>query len=205
MKERPILMSGPMVRGILDGRKLQTRRLIKPQPQQEGGRLYWIGERFTYDITPGTDIDRSPYGVPGDRLWVKETFFPVHKWKHAPLFAAVKGEIICRADYDYRESRGSVIGCHKWTPSIFMPRRLSRILLEVTAVRVERLNSITEQDALAEGCAIDAGHVFKVAGAEHFGHRTAVGCYQTLWTIINGPGSWAINPWVWVIEFTRVV
>ena len=192
MTERPILFSAPMVRAILNGRKTQTRRVIKPQPEiayveRNGG---WLEKKTStsgnvFLSTSGGEGKtehgwlKCPYGQAGDRLWVRETFS------------------VCEMDdgsqYAYRAT-GDKIGCLKWKPSIFMPRLARRITLEVTSVRVERLQDISDADALAEG--VDQTN-------------TSIGGYATerckqLWKSINGPESWSANPWVWVIEFKRV-
>ncbi len=178
MKERPMLFSGPMVRAVLEGRKTQTRRVI--------------ADRHLLGGPPEEALLKMcPYGLAGDALWVKETFFDVSKFKHAPLFAAVVADSIYRADYDYRERKGKIIGCHHWKPSIFMPRRASRILLEVVSVRVERLQQISEADCVAEG--VRMGPPAK--GQTLIPYKAG---YQQLWESINGPESWTDNPWVWV-------
>lgn len=183
MKERPILFSGPMVRAILSGVKTQTRRVAKVIP-----------------------LDGAcPYGEPGDRLWVKETHFESRKWRHAPLFAAAP-DFIYRADYD-REELSSVIGCHHWRPSIFMKREASRISLEIVRVRAERLQDISEADAMAEG--IEPVQMpSEVMYDDHLKRGAmvarAVSSYASLWESINGRGSWSLNPFVWVVEFRRV-
>jgi hypothetical protein len=199
VREHPILFSGPMVQALLAGTKTQTRRMMKPQPTRAStGTWFWspnknvhhVGDDGMFQIV--VSAMSCPYGWVGDRLWVKETFCPTDAGFAYRASTDADGER-CRRELGL-----------KWKPSIFCTRKASRITLEITAVRVERLNVISEADALAEGCAIDKGHVYAVAGAEHFGHRTAVGCYQTLWANINGAGSWDVNPWVWVIEFRRV-
>ena len=200
-QERPILFSAPMVRAILDGRKTQTRRAVNPQPVYrtdtapagwefapgDGGLYKWPEvEGFARAMS-----DFCPYGLPSDRLWVRETFFDTAPFKSADLFLGRATRYAYRADDEF-------IGCHKWKPSIHMPRRASRILLEVTAVRAERLRDISEADCVAEGAA--GGHAsipgynYAATPAEHYMH---------IWESINGPGSWAANPWVWVIEFRR--
>lgn len=197
MKERPILFSGPMVRAILDGRKTQTRRIVKPdglgdllEEHPSGSGVFREHQFGAEECIINEDV--CPYGKPGDLLWVKETF---------DVASESGGEI----SYGFRADHpAGVPHIGRWRPSIHMPRRASRITLKIIAVRLERLGAISEADALAEGCAIDKGHVYAVAGQEHFGHRTAVGCYQTLWATINGAGSWDQNPWVWVIDFKRV-
>lgn len=200
MKERPILFSAAMVRALLNSTKTQTRRVFSPYMLKLMDAAAELGEVSHFLNAPKLEPNDlsyiegfCPYGGVGDRLWVKETFSA-----HGSFGTA--GRIVYRADIpDGREPNRM-----HWKPSIFMPRAASRISLEIVRVQVERLNTISEADALAEGCAIDKGHVYAVAGAEYFGHRTAVGCYMTLWGQINGPGSWAINPWVWVVEFKKV-
>ena len=151
MKERPILFSGEMVRAILDGRKKQTRRVVK--------------------LATFPNIFKCPYGKPGDRLWVRETFMPMPHL-NAKVF--------------YRATDRLVGG--RWRPSIFMPRALSRITLEITAIGCEPLNDISENDACWEGIQIPEDHDY-------------IGAYRNLWESINGVGSWEKNPWVWVIVF----
>lgn len=179
MKERPIIFSGPMVRAILDGRKTQTRRAVKPQP-------LWVaspGVPFkTMDADPKGTIN-CPYGQPGDRLWVRES---IHVMQ--PRHDGDTGSVLYRAD-----GHGDWIG--KWHPSIHMPRWASRITLEVVSVRVERLNGISEKDAKAEGYKSQSIMENPDAGRLWF---------RDLWQSINAPGSWAENPWVWVVEFKRV-
>lgn len=215
MKERPILFSGPMVRAILEGRKTQTRRLIKlPKPlepddmefirMQDG---YPEGVRAVFESWDDCCSFKLPYGQTGDRLWVKETFFEISRADRSrPIFAAVDRDFIYRANYDYRKDSNSVIGGENWKPSIFMPRRASRINLQITGIRVERLQDISEEDAKAEGVQIPfvnfpqpADSKFKVGDplGSYKDH------YKCLWGIINGPDSWAQNPWVWVIEFPK--
>lgn len=175
MAERPILFSGEMVLAILDGRKTMTRRVVKPQPEPDTDCPHHVG----------TGIERKaricPYGKPGDRLWVRETFcsFP-------------DGNIFYRADNDERAPMKG------WKPSIFMPRALSRITLEIKNVRVERLQDISENDAKAEGT---DGERYLGQGFDHCVYREA---FRTLWESINGPGSWESNPWVWVVEFKQI-
>ena len=196
MKERPILFSGPMVRAILEGRKTQTRRVVKPQPAHIAG----IGTVLNIDTITGK---ACPYGKPGDRLWVRET------WDGVRLDGG--GALVSyRADGDK-----PVTDDGRWHPSIHMPRWASRITLEVVSVRVERLNECSIQDALAEGVLTD----------DEWPTDPRDG-YRSLWESINGPSirkrlrdgtvqmhspkrhvadySWDANPWVWVVEFRRV-
>lgn len=195
MKERPILFSAPMVRALMAGKKTQTRREVKDR--------HLLGGPPVEEL-----LKLCPYGQPGDRLWVKETFFDVRPWRHAPIFAGVTGDFIYRAEYEYREQRrqGKVIGCHPWRPSIFMRRVESRLMLELVSVRVERLQEITREDAVAEGVFFDVyleGYTADgEAGCFHVSDPRIA--YAKLWEKLNGAGSWAANPWVWVLEFKRV-
>jgi hypothetical protein len=226
MKERPIIFSAPMVLALLAGQKTQTRRLVKPQPPEilpaYAPKVYWPardrhmtsdpdGAAYLQFERPG-DYDgarvmrggfgfRCPYGQPGNRLWVREAW----AWRGdgaIPAFDRVrKGEVWFRADPE-RTSPGI-----RWRPSIHMPRWASRITLEVTGVRVERLQDISEADALAEGVTPKwepgcSGRLMEALGG--FSFRPAASAYAELWEQINGPGSWDANPWVWVVEFRRV-
>lgn len=185
MKERPILFSGPLVRAILDGRKSQTRRLI---------RSAGLGEKLA-EMKPLSLAMNSPYGGPGDRLWVRETF--------AGPVLSVRGDDFVE-DYYWRASdeqprdyKGKLV---RWRPSIHMPRAASRITLEVTSVRVERLQAITEEDAVAEG--VDAIPVGDVPRQATWSRRQD---FAQLWDKINGKrATWASNPWVFVIAFRRL-
>lgn len=205
MKEKPILFSAPMVRAILEGRKTQTRRIDKymakfpPAMPPELGLLAKSknGEPLltaTWDATNGKfTASFCPYGQPGDRLWVRETHFINHfLGAHTPEIERARTEIIYRAtDENYvlnmEDSEGLV-----WKPSIHMPYWASRINLEITGARVERLNDISLVDVIAEGI------------PELVADLDGTDSYKSLWESINGPGSWDANPWVWVIEFKRV-
>ncbi len=199
MKSRPILFSAPMVQAILSGRKKQTRRMLKPQPECRGvGGWFWNDWRWqdhAGTVLKGLEED-CPYGQPGDQLWVREKFQPlladgVNHWQanwktgagYAISYPATDGvkEYI---DADDNLSDACM-------PSIHMPRWASRIDLRITGVHAEMLQDIDVEDALAEGIT----------------HRTMNDpCveYRHLWEEINGPKSWSANPWVWVIEFERV-
>jgi hypothetical protein len=200
-KERPILFSGPMVRAILAGAKTQTRRVakvtpfateIRPAQGAEAPRGTWVAFYREAGVACGREeggtITRCPYGVPGDRLWVRETWCG---GQHETGFQY-------RADWpDHDFGPG-------WRPSIHMPRAASRILLEVTDVRVERLQEISEADAQSEGAEngfYDGPHW------EPTDDPDCAGCvdgFRILWESINGAGSWHANPWVWVVSFKRV-
>lgn len=213
MKERPILFSGPMVRALLDGNKRQTRRVVKMKPHQQ------IEERddgtpwpWMYDGKRDADSWMAcPYGKPGDRLWVRETFCKIIGQSGGWI------ETDYQATYTPGFRLGDSLGLKKrWTPSIHMPRDASRITLEITSVRVERLQGISEADAMAEGiveCPIPADD----EGPRRIGYMvgpddgksglsvTPIHAYRDLWESINGADSWGANPWVWVIDFRRVV
>lgn len=188
-KERPILFSGPMVRAILDGRKTQTRRALKPQPDGinvRGDDLLTgrFGAIWTTPDRTLTSLLPCPYGQLGDRLWVRETWAKpepgVMSRDHdgSPIFAA-----------DYPNSCKTGFG--PWKPSMFMPRQASRLSLEITGIRVERLQEMSPLAARAEGF----NCIYGPDPACHF-----VAC----WVMINGPGSWDANPWVWVVSFQRI-
>jgi hypothetical protein len=239
--ERPIIFSAPMVRAILEGRKTQTRRVVKPQPERvepydeivtslTGGglqvaaqaisgretsvvhvpagwrwkSLYVSAEHYPQDDHPAgfraNLVYHCPYGAPGDRLWVREAFAVEERGRDAD------GGL----RYRYRANGASrVVGDewvhlkgwfmspttapehYRWRPPIYMPRWASRITLEVTGVRVERLQDITVEDCQAEGC----------TGSPH-GPMADLILFPTLWDTINGKRApWASNPWVWVVEF----
>ena len=228
-KERGMLFTAPMVRAILDSSKTQTRRVVKPIPQMvtESNIATWDGDAAAL-MRLFDQVGRGcPYGHSGDRLWVRETWqgyrqtnYEYDEWEemespkdrhdntYVPVYRA--------DDKSYPE---------KWLPAIHMPREFSRINLEITGVRVERLQDISEADAAAEGIAPnwigsdltgwdpnqhgylphDCDAEGDVPGVDIYDDCwTAKRCFQRLWESINGAGSWAANPWVWVIEFRRI-
>ena len=199
MKERPILFSAPMVRAILEGRKTQTRRIVKPQPYPWKMEIH-RGELFVLD-GGWRPFCKVPFGCPGDRLWVRETW-------------AMEGtDGSSNLPLQYRADRNDWLEVSKWKPSIFMPRWASRITLEIESVRVERLQEISAEDAIAEGTRIEKGSGL-IGGEDCYmmttnsgymrGPLGAIEAYKDLWQSINGKGSWNLNPWVWVIQFKRV-
>lgn len=205
MKERPILFSGPMVRAILEGRKTQTRRLWKPrrawQDECEDGYLmpHFVDADGDYHNQP------CPYGQPGDRLWVRETTCIAPRHFAPPDDTCVKDYEGFQRYVSYRADGHPEDAMRdyklKWTPAIHVPRWASRIMLEVVAVRVERLREITDADALAEGVPNEV--IFDTdRGID--GKAFPVREFQWLWESLNGPGSWEANPWVWVVEFKRM-
>lgn len=242
MKERPVIFNGEMVRAILDGRKTQTRRVMKAQPESPGFGLRYISESLNNRDTGkyfwsqsdacGINKPRSkpfacPFGQVGDRLWVRETF------------ATLGNEDGCAIDWDenlvkgggqeaarvYRASCEQKSGNYglwsipdiadwkphtwnvqyegSWVPSIHMPRWASRILLEITAVRVEQLKDISQPDAIAEGGPPSHPSIDAVSRDYGFPDFSRSWFAQT-WQHIYGEESWNVNPWVWVIEFKRV-
>lgn len=196
MKERPILFSGLMVRAILEGRKTQTRRVIKPQPE-----CLQDVQAIQYHLATGEPLivgRGCPYGKPGDRLWVRETW---NAWRQSNLEHNEWDTCDC-APSEIPERYGAVkleyaatsqsVG--PWRPSIHMPRWASRITLEIESVRGERLQDISNEDCWNEGMC-DATNPELKANRKWF---------FELWESINGPGSWDLYQWVWVIEFKEV-
>jgi hypothetical protein len=174
VKERPILFKDVMVRAILVGRKTQTRRIAKPRYDDKTPCDHWMAyapDFIRRHCAHGSEGQTCPYGQPGDRLWVRET------WAINPDDG---GAVYRATDPDWE-----VCECWTWRPSIHMPRWASRITLEITAVRVERLQGISLDDAKAEGV-------------------ETTDQYAELWCRINGAESWYANPWVWVVAFKRV-
>lgn len=223
MRERPILFSAPMVRAILSGTKTQTRRVVKGAPINRGSYLLGVyqgtwGIHADVDKEGGLWRGQCPYGQPGDRLWVREAHLldpPIDgTWPSVgDSFASVSDiperyrdprHVLYRAD-------GKLTGEWRWRPSIHMPRWASRITLEVTDVRVERLQDITEADAIVEGIERDENHpeLWKRGPLRNDLIPTPwTGfprlAFQSLWEGINGTDSWDANPWIWVVEFKRV-
>lgn len=232
MKEKPIIFSGPEVRAILDG-KTQTRRVTKWQPNTLFDRPFvedeWSLPGFYAvrgaAVPNGTALYRRynngqfgilecPYGQPGDRLWVRETWrqcYPETSYSHGVIYRADKAMSLGMDEYSDR---------HKWKPSIHMPRRFSRITLEIKNIRVERVQEISEQDCAAEGVVFEYPDLDEdpMAGGTYF--RPGRHGFAQVWDSINGKPkierddegreiarhdfSWSANPWCWVIEFVRV-
>jgi hypothetical protein len=212
MKELPILFSTPMVQAILDGRKTQTRRVVKPGKSQSEWLTAELLSRAIVDfvIDPGVQLNhpeggpltfiRCPYGQIGDILWVRETW---HYSKH---------DTVPYLRLSYKATPDDGDNSEPWKPSIFMPKSLSRIRLEITDKWVERLQDIDENDALDEGINSftkdGVGFKFGIDGwnwSYQNGHpfmcSNATLAYRELWESINGKDSWEKNPWVWGIQF----
>lgn len=209
MRERPILFSGLMVRALLAGTKTQTRRVVKPQPDStHSGFPYWNvgGYRASWcrSAEDGGPLEpENPllchYGQPGDRLWVRETFGHFERNENFKLGC----EVLYRAD-------GNCLELEPWRPSIHMPRWASRTLLEITSVRIERLQDISDEDARAEGLECMAGD--PECGYRNYLDQTGQDwslspreSFQSLWESINGPASWSANPWVWPLDLRRLL
>ena len=176
MNFKPILFSTPMVQAILNGTKVQTRRVVK------GTTLDWLNKEFIMDLS------LCPYGEVGDVLWVRETFAKIKSLETGLTY------ILPKADHEhYKEKiiQGSTI---KWKPAIHMPKEACRLFLKIKDIRVERLQDISRGDAMAEGCP------FPNIAKETF----PTVWFEELWCKINGEQSWNENPWVWVIEFERI-
>ncbi len=201
MKSRPILFSAPMVRALLAGTKTQTRRSLRDgtwlDPKEGVIRMCSVGNGVT-----GFQSVACPYGQPGDQLWVRET------WAHHVQAQSAErdedGPFVYAADGPQALQARLA---SKWTPGIHMFRWASRITLELTDVRVERLQDISEADALAEGVTPKwepgcSGRLMEAFNG--FSFRPAASAYADLWEQINGPGSWDANPFVWALSFKRV-
>ena len=250
MKERPILFSGQMVSAILKGRKTMTRREVKPQPRYRDdvsdpssittNGWWWtkpngtgVHSQDTADECMAKALKTfCPYSV-GMELWVRETWAPRSDIDGAA--EPERGRHYCMYRANPKDDPRDPMNYHdyggKWRPSIFMPRWASRITLEITGVRVERLHDITEGDAKAEGCTASTwGPAWqgyrKVGESLHHGStigksppdwmvdpkpldmsvcdRTARQDFESLWSQINGYDSWQANPWVWVVSFKRI-
>ena len=210
---RPMLYSGEMVRALLRDRdpKTQTRRLVKGVFQVDGNDCIRDvdGLPSRLDMAP-ENWDLCPYGQPGDRLLVRETFAMAREYDQlppsslVPVFdptgALATPSILYRADVREKLNKWG-----RWRPSIHLPNWASRITLEIVSVRVERLQDISEADAMAEGCekGMTAAQIIeRTAGLPRL--ASYFSGYRNLWERINGPGSWDANPWIWAIAFKRV-
>ncbi|WP_095118633.1 hypothetical protein [Pseudomonas sp. Irchel s3f10] len=205
IKERPILFSAPMVCAILEGRKTVTRRQAKAQPRSRADiGSYGKGQPFIRNPDVTKRNPECPFGKSGERLWVRETWYCDHS-------EVMTGPYLKPENLDISEARddGTLVYAADgltpyetdqpvWKPSIHMPRWACRILLEITDVRVERLQDISEEQAMAEGVGIEAIESFRATGVD----RPAGFAFRDLWTSTGG--DWEANPWVWVVEFKQV-
>lgn len=228
MKERPIIFSSEMVRALLDGRKTMTRRIVKPQPlfldsdnfgdcwfpsKDHPKALHYASEKH---FRRGLPQDFCLYGIPGDRLWVRETWgsafdkngngIVVYKSDGSALLAQAEQEgegDWCGVDGQCPKNRITMPS--RWRSPLHMPRWASRLTLEITDVRVQRLQEITEEDALAEG-AMEwwNGLSERERVAIYEGGRGPAHAFKLLWNYIHGPYAWALNSWVWAISFKLI-
>lgn len=224
MTERGMIFNGEMVRAILDGRKTQTRRVVKFKPREPGLNLNFSGLKLSHyrtgDASSGyvlasrgamgcwndkTYPAHCPYGQPGDRIWVREMFQgPLFDYDHMNAYNEDKSKFekpefcVYKADGkpapEFFDADDNLHCC--WRPSIHMPRWASRILLEIMDVRVERLQDVKRADCLAEG--------YPEARAEEGGFYDPTIWFSGVWASIYGGENWNSNPWVWVIEFKRI-
>ena len=228
IKERPILFSAPMVRAILEGRKTVTRRVCKPQPSANAHTTCASGNPMGAWWETGKDINRCPYGKPGDRLWVRETWSDVNLQGAPGIAYRADGDVRDLMEdasfldedgafnYDDPRSKPYNFACWsedllggkegRWRPSIHIPRWASRILLEITAVSVERLQDISEDQAKAEGVRLYTDHAelgewWHVEGIETYSADPRKS-FELLWSSVGG--DWNANPWVWCVNFKRV-
>lgn len=211
MKERPILFSAPMVRAILEGRKTQTRRILKPGKDRAMG-VELAAHEIAGEINQGI-YENSKYGEPGDRLWVRESWAAgacADKLSPSELHPGTwlkdNGGLWYPADGAVPHTPISPRG--KGRPSIHIPRWASRINLDITALRVEKLQDITEEDARAEGVLYVPGHgeITQEELRADPGYSNYLNCrlgFRALWETLNGEASWRSNPWVYVIGFPR--
>jgi hypothetical protein len=216
MSEKPIIFSGPMIRAIIDGRKTMTRRVAK---LTDSGRLKAVGSSRNWHPDDPNAALACPYGQPGERLWVREAWAPVVPGVTAPPF-------YYRADVSPSEFTNML----RWRPSIHMPRHASRITLEITGVRVERVQEITGKDAVKEGIEsvwpdgdpssyfgafrnyeFETAHPKRgtvIVPEKHqlMGFQDATRSFRSLWDSLNAKRGfgWEVNPFVWVVEFKRV-
>lgn len=189
-KERGIIFSSEMIQAIIDGRKTQTRRVIKPQPKDAADFFGWIlpdYEKIAFGFDGVDSYHRNKYGKVGDLLYVKEAFTSIPTVLHKAGYPTI-GE-----KYIYKFGNEKYASDIKWKSPRFMPKSAARIWLEITDIRVERLHDITSNDIKAEGVSYTVDY-----------YPNLIDLWQNLWVKIKGQNSWDANPWVWVIEFRRV-
>jgi hypothetical protein len=206
-----MIFSAPMARALLAGRKTMTRRIVKPQPDKTiDGQPYWdIGGFRTYP--DAANPLRCPFGSHGDTLYVREAYRTLAMWDSLPMRGIPNpGNIPLKYEADGTINAPTPYPYGKLRPSIFLPRWASRITLEITGVRVERLNNISEVDAKSEGIKVlplqsydDSSAWYQSAPGVHQ-DRTARGSFIQLWESLHGADSWDANSWLWVISFRRI-
>lgn len=214
MKERPILFNGDMVRAILSGQKTQTRRIMKTQPysveNDNGVAIFYASDD---DETGGKTIGEKPFIPPamvGDRAWVRETWAETDLPCGTPVVTYRAGGCIpigrqreINTDFLINQwATSETPQPEKWQPSIHMPRWASRITLEITSVRVERLQDISIDDSFSEASPL-LNPPF-IPGCYAVTERGPVKAFAKMWGSIYGEENWDANPWVWVIEFKRI-
>lgn len=217
VKERPILFSGPMVKALLAGQKTQTRRTIKKVTCVNGQDCITDRDGLPSHLSCAPhNWEQCPYGVPGDRLWVRETYRSTVAGKRGWAVIQYRADMEARQMLCTDEGEGepaavgevipksSTIVETAWKPSIFMPHWASRITLEITDVRVQRLREISPEDAVAEGLRVRTDIAGKYSALPDRWFDDPVHTFADLWESINGEGSWVTNPWVWAITF-RIV
>ncbi|VVE68913.1 hypothetical protein PAN31117_03147 [Pandoraea anapnoica] len=213
VRERPILFSAPMVRAILDGSKTQTRRVMRPQMVY--GDVCGIFPSWYLPTGPDSGtlwpngkvqiLATCPYGGSGDRLWVRETTYNVEgNGFRGPVFVeSDEGRYAAECGYGEYDDPDQIEPHQlRKRPAIHMPRSMCRLVLEITDVRIEGLNHISESDARAEGVTIEDRHTTGYCAGAYY--PPSIRAFRDLWESISGPGSWDANPWVWVVEFQRV-
>lgn len=219
-KERPILFSTPMVHAIFDGRKTQTRRTRGLEEINKNPDDWHFAGIYVTDCGELGDTFQNceefarikcPYGKPGDRLWVRETWLDLEE-EHIGIYGlridtspyVYKADIYAWLEYARQEYIKDGYP-YQWKPSIHMPKAAARIWLEITDISVERLQDISKEDAIAEGIEPVAdgykNYMPKLSGTSQFCWPTAYHSFQSLWESINGAESWDLNPWLWVVKF----
>lgn len=214
-KERGIMFSGPMVRGILDDRKTQTRRVLRPQPPSDARKIkhlafnvWGYAEMVGYPSQEIHQEIKCPYGVVGDRLWVRETWQVYHKaseneWSVLTPTGKTDrdGKVFYRATM--KEPDPDKHGRLVWRSAMLMPRWAARIVLEITEIRVQRLKKIDGFDARDEGFPEETPDYL----VQHYGYgRRTRKWFRELWDSINADRGfgWKTNPWVWAITFKKI-
>lgn len=197
MKYRPIIFSGESVRAILEGHKTQTRRVLKPQPFDPSYVSGVFADGSVGYVSAGGRSVLCPYGKPGDRLWVRESFVPNYFDDGKPAYRS-----------DWTRTASEYIKPPKWQSPLFMPREYSRLTLEIVTIRVGHVQEITERDAIAEGVKVITVNIPDPEKGFNRGDplESYSDVYALLWDSLNAKRgySWASNPWVWVVEFKRV-